>query len=107
MSERSDLTRILANAGNREGAWRDVFPLVLDELRSIAKARMARERPGHTLQATALVNEAWIRLAGDRTEGFETRRHFFGAAARAMERILTDHARRARATVEAVAQEFR
>jgi len=94
MGEASDLTRLLAEAGEREDAWRVIFALVHDELRKIAGAQMARERPGHTLQATALVHEAWLRLVGDSLPIFETRRHFFAAAARAMERVLTDHARK-------------
>jgi RNA polymerase sigma factor (TIGR02999 family) len=92
--EPSDLTRLLAQAGGGEDAWRTIFALVHDELRALAAAQMARERPGHTLQATALVHEAWLRLVGDTRPSFETRRHFFGAAARAMERVLTDHARK-------------
>lgn len=91
-----DLTRLLAEAGDRDDAWQAILPLVHEELRSLARAQMARERAGHTLQATALVNEAWLRLAGSEAGAgaFETRRHFFGAAARAMQRVLTDHARR-------------
>ena len=88
------LTVLLQSAGSRPDAWRAVFELVYDELRQLAAAQMGRERAGHTLQATALVNEAWLRLAGDGAPRFETRRHFFGAAARAMQRVLTDHARR-------------
>jgi RNA polymerase sigma factor (TIGR02999 family) len=93
--ERSqELTRLLAGVAEREDGWQAIFELVHDELRELARAQMARERPGHTLQATALVHEAWLRLAGDAEPRFETRRHFFGAAARAMQRVLTDHARR-------------
>jgi len=94
MSDASDMTRLLAEVGRREDAWQAIFELVHDELRRLAGAQMARERPGHTLQATALVHEAWLRLAGDAEPSFETRRHFFGAAARAMQRVLTDHARK-------------
>jgi RNA polymerase sigma factor (TIGR02999 family) len=95
-SMQGDLTRLLAEAGEREDAWQVILPLVHEELRSLAQAQMAHERAGHTLQATALVNEAWMRLAGSDAgpAAFETRRHFFGAAARAMQRVLTDHARR-------------
>ena len=93
MGDGSELTRLLAGSSGAE-AWRAIFALVHDELRSLAAAQMARERPGHTLQATALVNEAWLRLAGDAAPAFESRRHFFAAAARAMQRVLTDHARR-------------
>jgi RNA polymerase sigma factor (TIGR02999 family) len=94
----SPLTALLHRAGRAgtggEEAWSAVFGLVHDELRALAAARMARERGGHTLQATALVAEAWLRLAGDAVHDFSTRRHFFAAAARAMERVLTDHARK-------------
>lgn len=74
----------------------DLLPLVYDELRQLASARMASERSGHTLQATALVHEAWIKLAGPDGEGLQwnDRRHFYAAAAEAMRRILIDHARR-------------
>lgn len=91
-----DLTRLLAEAAGRDDAWQAILPIVHEELRSLAQAQMARERAGHTLQATALVHEAWMRLAGSEAgaAAFETRRHFFGAAARAMQRVLTDHARR-------------
>ena len=94
---RSELTRLLANAGDREDLWRDVLPLVYDELKGLAARRMARERGEHTLQATALVHEAWLRLCGDEQMAWSSRRHFFGGAARAMQRVLVDHARRAKA----------
>jgi RNA polymerase sigma factor (TIGR02999 family) len=94
MSDDSDLTRLLAQAGEREDAWDAIFTLVHGELRALAGAQMARERSGHTLQATALVHEAWLRLAGDSKPTFASRRHFFAAAARAMQRVLTDHARK-------------
>lgn len=72
-----------------------LLPLVYDELRRLAAARLAREKPGQTLQATALVHEAWMRLIGkDGGVTFESRKHFFGAAAEAMRRILVDQARR-------------
>jgi RNA polymerase sigma factor (TIGR02999 family) len=70
-----------------------LWPLVYDELRRLAGAQMARERAGHTLDATALVHEAYLRLAGDATAGFANRRHFYAAAAQAMRRILVEHAR--------------
>ena len=94
MSEPSDFTRLLEAAGAREDGWREIFELVHAELRSIAKAHMARERADHTLQATALVNEAWMRLSGGPPTNFENRKHFFAAASRAMERVLVDHARK-------------
>jgi RNA polymerase sigma factor (TIGR02999 family) len=73
------------------GASEELMPAIYAQLRRIAGAKMAAERSGHTLQATALVHEAWLRLGEDR---FENRAHFFGAAAEAMRRILVDRARR-------------
>jgi RNA polymerase sigma factor (TIGR02999 family) len=88
-----DVTRLLdaAAAGDRRAAA-DLLPLVYDELRRLAAARLAAESPGHTLDATALVHEAYLRLAGVRS--FESRSHFFRVAAEAMRRILIDGARR-------------
>jgi len=97
MTGPSDFTRLLAEAGGDEEPWRAVLPLVYDELKGLAARRMAEERAEHTLQATALVHEAWLRLAGDERMAWSSRRHFFGAAARAMQRVLVDHARRAKA----------
>jgi len=79
--------------GQRQAAS-DLLPIVYEELRKLAHARMARERPGQTLQATALVHEAYLRLVGDADARFENRAHFFGAAAEAMRRILIEQARR-------------
>ncbi|HEV3117970.1 MAG TPA: ECF-type sigma factor [Gemmataceae bacterium] len=75
-----------------------LLPLVYDELRKLAAAQIAQEKPGQTLDATALVHEAYLRLVGARSasEGFANRRHFFTAAAEAMRRILVDNARRKR-----------
>jgi RNA polymerase sigma factor (TIGR02999 family) len=92
---RIEWTRLLERAGAREDAWREVFPLVLDELRAMAARRMEGERKGHTLQATALVHEVWLRLFANGEPELASRRHFFAAASRAMQEILTDHARRA------------
>jgi RNA polymerase sigma factor (TIGR02999 family) len=91
----SDVTRILSQIehGDQEAAQR-LFPLVYDELRKMAAAKLARENPGQTLQATALVHEAYLRLAGSEAPGWTSRTHFFGAAAEAMRRILVDQARR-------------
>jgi RNA polymerase sigma factor (TIGR02999 family) len=91
-----DLTRLLeaAGAGDRKAAAQ-LLPLVYDELRKLAAARMAAEAPGHTLDATALVHEAYLKLVGD--QQFDGRGHFFAAAAEAMRRILVDHARAKRA----------
>jgi RNA polymerase sigma factor (TIGR02999 family) len=89
----SDAT-VLLNAieqGDPAAAER-LLPLVYDELRQLAAARLAQEKPGQTLQATALVHEAYLRLVGD--QHFANRRHFFAAAAQAMRRILVDAARR-------------
>jgi RNA polymerase sigma factor (TIGR02999 family) len=72
----------------------DLLPLVYDELRRLAASKMANEAPGHTLQPTALVHEAWLRLGGSEAPGFQNRAHFFGAAAEAMRRILIERARR-------------
>ncbi|MBK1878359.1 sigma-70 family RNA polymerase sigma factor [Pelagicoccus mobilis] len=75
-------------------ASEDLLPLVYDELRQHAGVRMARESSGHTLQATALVHEAWLRVVGKGGVRWESRAHFFGAAAEAMRRILIESARR-------------
>lgn len=72
----------------------ELLPLVYDELRHLAAHKMALEQPGHTLQPTALVHEVWLRLVGTQTPQFETRGHFFAAAAEAMRRILIERARR-------------
>lgn len=89
-----EVTRLLA-------AWKDgdpealaqLLPLVYSELRRLAEARMRRERPDHTLQATELVHEAWLRLMGGQLPDWRDRTHFFAVAARAMRRLLVDHAR--------------
>jgi RNA polymerase sigma factor (TIGR02999 family) len=75
-------------------AAEQLWQLVYDELRRLAGAQMARELPGQTLDATALVHEAYLRLAGDQDQAFANRRHFFAAAAEAMRRILVETARR-------------
>src|SRR2546423_7044617 len=89
----SEVTRILnaAEAGDPQAA-EQLLPLVYAELRRLAAAQMGREKPGQTLDATALVHEAFLRLVGDQT--FANRRHFFAAAAEAMRRILVESARR-------------
>src|SRR5580658_8575283 len=92
----SDVTRILAamGQGEREAAGA-LLPLVYDELRKLAAQRLAREAPGQTLQATALVHEAYLRLVGPADDRrWEGRGHFFAAAAEAMRRILVEAARR-------------
>jgi RNA polymerase sigma factor (TIGR02999 family) len=81
------------DAGDSNAAER-LFPLVYDELRKLAAHKLSNEPAGHTLQATALVHEAWIKLAGSDRQQWRGRSHFFGAAAEAMRRILIDQARR-------------
>src|SRR6516162_8653870 len=89
----NEVTRILSaiEHGDLHTA-EQLLPLVYDELRRLAAAQLAQEKPGQTLDATALVHEAYLRLVGD--QHFESRRHFFAAAAEAMRRILVDNARR-------------
>src|SRR5580692_897117 len=77
-----------------EMASEKLLPLVYDELRRLASGRMAQESAGHTLQPTALVHEAWLRLTGNAGNSWRNRAHFFGAAAEAMRRILIERARR-------------
>jgi RNA polymerase sigma factor (TIGR02999 family) len=76
------------------GAGEELLPLIYEELRRLALHKMAGESAGHTLQATALVHEAWLRLGGTNQQNWQTRAHFFAAAAEAMRRILVEHARR-------------
>jgi len=83
----------VSDPGDPQAASR-LLPLVYDELRRLAAQKMARENPGQTLQATALVHEAWLRLGGDQRMEWRNRTHFFAAAAEAMRRILIDNARR-------------
>jgi RNA polymerase sigma factor (TIGR02999 family) len=91
----SDLTLMLQAIGRGEGRTLDeLLPLVYDELRQLATARMALESAGHTLQPTALVHEAWMRLVRDGDRTWKNRAYFFGAAAEAMRRILIESARR-------------
>ncbi len=91
----SDLTVILQAAARGEpAAPAELLPLVYEELRHLATARMARESAGHTLQPTALVHEAWLRLVGEGDRSWKNRAYFFAAAAEAMRRILIEHARR-------------
>jgi RNA polymerase sigma factor (TIGR02999 family) len=91
----SDVTCILERAerGDPQAA-EELLPLVYEELRKLAAARMAREAAGQTLQPTALVHEAWLRLVGSEQQTWQNRSHFFAAAAEAMRRILIDKARR-------------
>jgi RNA polymerase sigma factor (TIGR02999 family) len=90
----SETIRLLRRLGDGdETAADELLPLLYRELRSIAGRLMAEERKGHTLQATALVHEAWMRLSGGSGIEFVDRRHFLHLAARAMRRVLVDHAR--------------
>lgn len=90
------VTRVLADAAAGDSrAAGELLPMVYDQLRKIAQERMNQERVGHTLQATALVHEAYVRLVGSREVAWANRAHFFHAAAESMRRILIDHARSA------------
>ena len=91
----SDVTLILQAMGRGENRTsEELIPLVYDELRRLATMRMARESAGQTLQPTALVHEAWVRLVEDHSRTWQNRAHFFGAASEAMRRILIERARR-------------
>jgi RNA polymerase sigma factor (TIGR02999 family) len=93
----SNLTRILDRANSGEpSAAEELLPLVYNELRQVAAAKLHREIPGQTLQPTALVHEAWLRLSGGQEQHWNGRKHFFAAAAEAMRRILVENARRKR-----------
>ncbi len=90
-----ELTRILSRVDQGDlQAGDEILPLVYEELRRMARQKMAHERPGQTLQPTALVHEAWLRLGADAPPTWKSRGHFFGAAAEAMRRILVERARR-------------
>ncbi len=94
----TDITRILASAqrGDPQAASQ-LLPLIYDELRRLAANKLGREKPGQTLQATALVHEAYLRLVGDgKEQSWDSRGHFFAAAAEAMRRILVEHVRHKR-----------
>jgi len=94
----SDVTRILEAAQQGDPTAADeLLPLVYEELRRLAAHKMANEAAGQTLQPTALVHEAWLRLVGNQNQKWDGRAHFFAAAAEAMRRILIDRARRKRA----------
>jgi RNA polymerase sigma-70 factor (ECF subfamily) len=90
----ADITLLLADLakGNQQAAER-IVPLVYDELKRLAKNYMRRERPEHTLQTTALVHEAYLKLVRQQAVTWQSRSHFFGIAAQLMRRILIDHAR--------------
>ena len=93
----SDVTRILTALERGDAhASEELLPLVYNELRRMAAHKMSAERPGHTLQPTALVHEAYLRLTGQGSREWNSRGHFFGAAAEAMRRLLIENARRKR-----------
>jgi RNA polymerase sigma factor (TIGR02999 family) len=95
---RGEMTLLLQNAARGDTAAAErILPIVYDELRKLAAAKMARESGGQTLQPTALVHEAWLRLGADQQPAWESRAQFFAAAAEAMRRILIENARRRRA----------
>lgn len=95
MSGANPITRLLnAASGGDSSAASHLLPLVYEELRALAAARMRKAPPGYTLQATALVHEAYLRVAGDGEASFENRKHFFFVAARAMRDILVEEARK-------------
>src|SRR5579883_385859 len=89
-----DVTRLLiaSSAGDR-AAMDELLPMVYDELRRLAQSYLRNERPGHTLQGTALVHEAYLRLIDQKNVQWKNRAHFFGIAAQMIRRILVDHAR--------------
>ncbi|MEM9409925.1 MAG: sigma-70 family RNA polymerase sigma factor [Planctomycetota bacterium] len=92
------ITQILDQLdGGDPTAAQNLLPLVYNELRKLAASKLSKERSDHTLQATALVHEAWLRIMGEQDFSWNSRGHFFGAAAEAMRRILIDHARASQA----------
>jgi RNA polymerase sigma factor (TIGR02999 family) len=94
----SQITRILSDIGRGDAAAAEqLMPLVYEQLRQLAAAKMAREGKEQTLQPTALVHEAWLRVAGEHQGNWQNRAHFFAAAAEAMRRILVERARRRKA----------
>ncbi|HXG64482.1 MAG TPA: sigma-70 family RNA polymerase sigma factor [Blastocatellia bacterium] len=94
LSPQQDVTRLLVNWRNGDAAaLEDLLPIIYKELRRLAGRYLRRERPDHTLQPTALVHEAWLRLAEQEHVAWQNRAHFFGVAAQVMRRILIDHAR--------------
>jgi len=98
VAEREEVTRLLVEwSDGRADALDALMPLVYDELRRLARSYLGRERAGHTLQPTALVNEAYLRLVDQRSVRWQNRAHFFGIAAQLMRRLLVDHARAANA----------
>lgn len=100
-------TQVSEEASREEPAGaEELLPLVYGELRRLAAQKMSRELPGQTLQATALVHEAWLRLGGENQPAWKNRAHFFAAAAEAMRRILVDNARRKNAVRHGARAEY-
>lgn len=98
MAEREEITQLLSRWREGDGAaFERLFPLMYRELRQLAQSYLSQEKAGHTLQGTALVHEAYLRLLGQREVDWRDRGHFFAVAAQAMRRILVDHARRQKA----------
>src|SRR5262245_49727746 len=94
----NNVTQILSRIESGDSkASEELLPFLYEELRQLARAQMAKERAEHTLQATALVHEAYLRLVGEEKSCWDSRGHFFAAAAEAMRRILIEHARRKKA----------
>ena len=105
MSATHDVTRLLAQwASGNQQALDDLMPLVYKELRRLAASHLRKERTAHTLQPTALVHEAYLRLVDQSSPRWQDRSHFFGVAARLMRQILVDHARRGKADKRAVSK---
>ncbi len=98
-SPRDDVTQLLRRwARGDRGALDELMPLIYRELHNLAKRQMTHQEPGHTLQTTALIHEAYLKLGGLSDKDWENRAHFFGVAAKAMRHVLVDHARTRRAT---------
>lgn len=93
-----DITRVLRGFSDNDNSADELLELVYAQLRDIAQMRMGREQPGHSLQATALVHEAYLKVLGGDAQTWDDRGHFFRAASEAMRRILIDHARKKRST---------
>ncbi|MEM7355822.1 MAG: sigma-70 family RNA polymerase sigma factor [Acidobacteriota bacterium] len=94
----NDVTRLLdAWSNGQEGAFDHLVPLVVNDLRKMARAQLAREKPGHTLEPTALVNELYLKLMGRRSVSWQNRTQFFATMSQIMRRILVDHSRRRKA----------
>ncbi len=100
MAARKEVTELLADwSGGNQEALGQLMPLVYDELRRLANHYLSQERPDHTLQPTALVHEAYLRLVETRNRDFRSRAYFFGIASQLMRRVLVDHARKHRAAI--------